>query len=183
MHAMPEKLIWVDLEMTGLDPEHDRIIELAVIVTDQNLEPENEGLSLVVHQSDVLLDGMDEWNQKHHGESGLIDRVRESTLTEVDAEQQVLQYLKAYIAPGHSPICGNTIAQDRRFLFRYMPRLEAYFHYRYLDVTSIKYFLGIWGQAAKPFIKKNNHRALDDIKESIAELNYYRSFLGHISKD
>ena len=182
MHSLPKQLIWVDLEMTGLNPEHDRIIEMAVVVTDQDLNALDEGLSLVIHQNDILLDKMDEWNKKHHGDSGLIKRVKASVLSEPDAEQEVLHYIKQYVPAGHSPICGNTIAQDRRFMFAYMPRLESYFHYRYLDVTSIKYLFSLWCPDLAPFIKKNNHRAMDDILESIEELKYYRDALSAVRR-
>ncbi|SNC58873.1 oligoribonuclease [Sodalis endosymbiont of Henestaris halophilus] len=168
-------LIWIDLEMTGLDPERDRIIEIATLVTDANLAILAEGPLLAIHQSDSHLAMMNEWNLRTHTASRLVNRVRYSQLNEDDAVAQILPFWAKWVPAGKSPICGNSIGQDRRFLFRYMPALEAYFHYRYLDVSTIKELVRRW----KPEIlaglkKKNKHQALDDIRESVAELVYYR---------
>jgi len=175
MPVNENNLIWIDLEMTGLDPERDHIIEIASLVTDANLAILAEGPVLAIHQSQAQLDLMDEWNVRTHTASGLVDRVKSSTLTEDDAVDQTLAFLQQWVPAGKSPICGNSIGQDRRFLFRYMPRLEAYFHYRYLDVSTLKELARRW----KPEIlagltKKGSHQALDDIRESVAELAYYR---------
>lgn len=168
-------LIWIDLEMTGLDPDRDRIIEIATLITDAHLAILAEGPVLAIHQSDVKLRLMDEWNVRIHTASGLVDRVRKSHLDEEDAVAQTLDFLANWIPAGKSPICGNSIGQDRRFLFRYMPALEAYFHYRSLDVSTLKELARYW----KPEIlvgmkKRNTHQALDDIRESVEELAYYR---------
>ncbi|QLC73566.1 oligoribonuclease [Pseudomonas sp. LPB0260] len=171
----PQNLIWIDLEMTGLDPEKDLIIEMATIVTDSELNVLAEGPVIAVHQSDEALAGMDEWNTRTHGESGLTQRVRDSKVGPAEAEAQTLAFLEQWVPKGSSPICGNSIAQDRRFLYRYMPELEAYFHYRYLDVTTLKILADRWAPQLKAgFQKKASHQALDDIRESIAELKYYR---------
>jgi len=168
-------LVWLDMEMTGLDPEKERIIEVAIVVTDSQLVTVAEAPVLVVHQSDELLDGMDAWNKGTHGRSGLIDKVRASTLTEEQAESTLLDFLAQYVPPGKSPLCGNTISQDRRFMVRYMPRLEAYFHYRNLDVSTLKELCRRWRpEIYKGFDKKSKHEALADIYESIDELKYYR---------
>lgn len=170
-----ENLIWIDLEMTGLNPDHDRIIEIATLVTDADLNIIAEGPNLVVHQSDELLNGMDEWCTKQHGESGLTRRVQESTVTERAAEQATLEFLAEHVARGASPICGNSIGQDRRFLVKYMPELEAYFHYRNLDVSTIKELARRWApEVLAGVVKKGSHLALDDIKDSINELQHYR---------
>ncbi len=170
-----QHLIWVDLEMTGLNPDTDLIIEIATIVTDKNLTILAQGPVLAVHQSDEALAAMDEWNQNHHGQSGLIDRVRASLIDDKEAERLTLEFLKQWLPEKASPICGNSICQDRRFLYRYMPRLEAYFHYRNIDVSTLKELAGRWAPAVRDgFKKKATHQALDDILESIEELRYYR---------
>jgi len=168
-------LIWVDLEMTGLDPDNDLIIEIATIVTDKNLNILAQGPVLAVHQSDAALAAMDDWNQHHHGQSGLIKRVKASTINDAEAEQQTLAFLKKWVPERTSPMCGNSIGQDRRFLYRYMPTLEAYFHYRNIDVSTVKELAARWAPHIKDgFQKKSSHQALDDIVESIEELRYYR---------
>jgi oligoribonuclease len=168
-------LIWVDLEMTGLDPDNDLIIEIATIVTDKNLNILAQGPVLAVHQSDAALAGMDEWNQQHHGQSGLIKRVKASTINDAEAERQTLAFLKQWVPENTSPMCGNSIGQDRRFLYRYMPNLEAYFHYRNIDVSTVKELAARWAPHVKDgFKKQSSHQALDDIIESIEELRYYR---------
>ncbi|MET1256629.1 oligoribonuclease [Aliikangiella maris] len=168
-------LIWIDLEMTGLDPNQERIIEIATIVTDKDLNILAEGPVLAVSQPKTLLDSMDEWCTAHHGQSGLTERVLQSEVSEQQAEQQTLAFLKQWVPAGKSPMCGNTIGQDRRFLVRYMPELHDYFHYRNLDVSTLKELAKRWKPEILPgFIKENKHLALDDIRESIAELVYYR---------
>ena len=168
-------LIWIDLEMTGLDPDSDRIIEVATVVTDPNLNVLDEGPSLVINQSNALLDSMDEWNTAQHGRSGLTDRVRSSVLTEKEAMNQTLDFLKKWVPEGSSPMCGNSIGQDRRFLVKYMPDLASFFHYRNLDVSTIKELIRRWRPDLEGgFSKKGNHLAMDDIYDSIAELAYYR---------
>lgn len=170
-----QNLIWIDLEMTGLDPEKERIIEIATIVTDGDLNTLAEGPVIAVHQSDELLDAMDEWCTKTHRENGLTERVRASKVSEREAELQTIEFLKDYVDAGVSPICGNTIGQDRRFLVKYMPELEAFFHYRNLDVSTLKELASRWNpKALEGFSKKNTHLALDDIRESIDELKHYR---------
>jgi oligoribonuclease len=173
-----QNLIWIDLEMTGLAPETDRIIEIAVVVTDPMLAVRVEGPVFAVHQSDATLDGMDAWNKGTHGRSGLIDRVKASTVEEAAAEAAVIEFLKAYVPRGKSPMCGNSICQDRRFLARTMPTLEAYFHYRNLDVSTLKELARRWKPAALDgFRKAQAHTALADIHESIDELLHYRAHL------
>ena len=168
-------LIWIDLEMTGLDPDNDLIIEIATIITDKNLNILAEGPVLAVHQSDTAIEGMDEWNQKHHGQSGLIERVKASTIDDVEAETQTIEFLRQWVPEKKSPICGNSICQDRRFLYRYMPKLEDYFHYRNLDVSTLKELAARWApDLQKGFQKKSTHKALDDIIESIDEMKYYK---------
>jgi len=168
-------LVWIDLEMTGLRPEHDRILEIASIVTDQDLNILSQGPVLAIHQPEEILAGMDEWNQTHHSQSGLLERVRASHIHESEAEQLTLTFLRQYVAENSSPICGNSICQDRRFLYQYMPQLEKFFHYRNLDVSSLKILVERWAPGLQDgFSKKEAHRALDDIQESIEELKYYR---------
>ncbi|MDA8789947.1 oligoribonuclease [Pseudomonadales bacterium] len=169
------RLIWIDLEMTGLSPEQDVIIEIATIVTDADLRTIAEGPMLAIHQSDERLAGMDEWNTRQHGGSGLTQRVRESQISMADAEQQTLKFLQKHLEAGHSPMCGNSICQDRRFMARYMPKLEAFFHYRNLDVSTLKELARRWKpEVLNGMKKKSSHLALDDIKDSIEELRYYR---------
>lgn len=170
-----DNLIWIDLEMTGLDPLRDRIIEIATIVTDANLTILAEGPVLAVHQSDEQLALMDEWNVKTHTQSGLVARVKQSTVSEAEAEQLTLAFLKQWVPENSSPICGNSIGQDCRFLVNYMPQLENYFHYRAVDVSTLKELARRWKpEILQQFHKKGTHQALDDIKESIAELAFYR---------
>jgi oligoribonuclease len=178
MAAEAERLIWIDLEMTGLDTTADSIIEIATIVTDARLETLAEGPVIAIHQLDTVLAGMDEWNTRQHGESGLVSRVRNSTYTVADAERLTLAFLSSWVLPGQSPMCGNSICQDRRFLAREMPELEAFFHYRNLDVSSLKILAGLWAPAvAAGFTKQSSHLALEDIRDSIAELRHYREHL------
>ncbi len=175
MTGNANNLVWLDMEMTGLDPDGDRIIEMAMVVTNSELELVAESPSWAVHQTDAALDAMDEWNRKTHGRSGLIDRVRASTLVEADVELVALEFLSRYSAKGHSPMCGNSIGQDRRFMARHMPSLEAFFHYRNLDVSTLKELCRRWQpEIYKGFKKKGRHTALADIHESIDELKYYR---------
>ncbi len=170
-----QHLIWIDLEMTGLNPDTDLIIEIATIVTDKDLNILAQGPVIAVHQSDEALAAMDDWNQLHHGQSGLIDRVKASTMNDAEAERLTIEFLKQWIPANTSPICGNSIGQDRRFLVRYMPELEAYFHYRNIDVSTLKELAARWVPALKDgFKKETKHQALDDIIESIEELRYYR---------
>ena len=170
-----QHLIWIDLEMTGLDPDSDLIIEIATVITDKDLNVLAQGPVLAVHQSDAALAAMDDWNQQHHGQSGLIDRVKASTIDDAEAERLTIEFLKDWVPANTSPICGNSIGQDRRFLYRYMPKLEAYFHYRNIDVSTLKELAARWAPAVKDgFNKESTHQALDDILESIAELRYYR---------
>ncbi|OSN03474.1 oligoribonuclease [Lonsdalea britannica] len=168
-------LIWIDLEMTGLDPERDRIIEIATLVTDAHLNVLAEGPTLAVHQPDSQLALMDDWNVRTHTGSGLVDRVKASTYDENAAAQETIAFLRQWVPEGKSPICGNSVGQDRRFLFRYMPELESYFHYRYLDVSTLKELARRWKpEILTGFKKQNTHQALDDIRESVSELAYYR---------
>lgn len=175
-----QNLIWIDLEMTGLNPETDLIIEIATVITDKNLNILAEGPAIAVHQPDAALLAMDDWNQKHHGESGLIDRVRASMINGDEAEALTIAFLRDWVPEGTSPMCGNTIGQDRRFLVKYMPKLEAYFHYRSIDVSTLKELAARWAPNLKDgFKKETKHEALADILESIEELRYYR---GHFIK-
>jgi oligoribonuclease len=168
-------LIWIDLEMTGLNPDTDLIIEIATVITDKDLNILAQGPVIAVHQSDEALAAMDDWNQKHHGQSGLIERVKASLINDVEAERLTIDFLKDWVPANTSPICGNSIGQDRRFLYRYMPQLEAYFHYRNIDVSTLKELAARWAPAVKDgFNKESTHQALDDILESIEELQYYR---------
>jgi oligoribonuclease len=174
----PDNLIWIDLEMSGLDPQTDSIIEIATVVTDSQLNLLAEGPALAIHQSDTVLAAMDEWNRKQHGESGLVTRVRASCIDECEAERQTLQFLRQYVPPGYSPMCGNSICQDRRFMARCMPELEAYFHYRNLDVSTVKELGRRWyPDRIKGFKKASTHLALQDIHDSIEELRFYRERL------
>ncbi|HLR82954.1 MAG TPA: oligoribonuclease [Paenalcaligenes sp.] len=175
MTSVAQRLVWLDMEMTGLDPNKERIIEVAVVVTEANLDVVAEGPVLVIHQSDELLDAMDDWNKSTHGRSGLIEKVKKSTLTESEAEEQILQFLGQHLKENTSPLCGNTISQDRRFMYRYMPRLEEFFHYRNLDVSTLKELAKRWKpDVVSSFKKEGKHEALADIYESIAELKHYR---------
>ena len=171
-------LIWIDLEMTGLDTANDRIIEIATIMTDGQLNILSEGPVLAIHQPDEILAGMDEWNTRQHGKSGLTERVRKSTTTEAEAESQTIEFLGEYVAAGASPMCGNSICQDRRFMARCMPELEAFFHYRNLDVSTIKELIKRWAPPGSltGFKKGGSHLALDDTRDSIRELRFYREY-------
>ncbi|WP_028111624.1 oligoribonuclease [Ferrimonas kyonanensis] len=176
MSSDPSNLIWIDLEMTGLDPEQHCIIEIATIVTDAQLNVLAEGPVIAIHQPDSELAKMDQWCTDTHGNSGLTKRVQQSPITVEEAERQTLEFLQQWVPAGVSPICGNSVGQDRRFLYRYMPLLEQYFHYRYLDVSTVKELTRRWKpEVLKGFTKQGTHLALDDIRESIAELAYYRS--------
>lgn len=170
-----QNLVWLDCEMTGLDPERDRIIEIAVVVTGPDLQPRIEGPAIAIHQSDAQLDLMDSWNKNTHGKSGLTDKVRASTVTEAEAERQVLEFISRYVPKQGSPMCGNSIGQDRRFLVKYMPTLEAWFHYRNLDVSTLKELARRWRpDVCSAFKKRQLHTALADVHESIDELAHYR---------
>jgi oligoribonuclease len=169
-------LIWLDMEMTGLNPQTDRIIEVAVVVTDSELNVLAEGPIYAIHQTDAVLAGMDKWNQSTHGKSGLIDRVRSSTVDEAQAQAGLIEFLSQWVPAGKSPMCGNSICQDRRFMANYMPQLEAFFHYRNLDVSTLKELCKRWKpEVAKSFQKKSKHTAMADIIESIEELRHYRT--------
>ena len=171
-----QNLVWIDCEMTGLDPDKERIIEIAVIVTGPHLQPRIEGPVLAIHQSDALLAQMDKWNTGTHGRSGLTERVRASIITEIEAEQQILDFLALYVPKGASPLCGNTISQDRRFLVKEMPRLESFLHYRNIDVSTLKELAKRWKpEAYSSFKKRQLHTALADVHESIDELEHYRT--------
>src|SRR2546422_5263948 len=175
MGADPNNLIWIDMEMTGLQPDSDRIIEIAMLVTDSQLNVLAEGPALVVHQPDAVLEAMDSWNKSTHKKTGLIDRVRASAMSEADAERAALEFLGEHVPANDSPMCGNSICQDRRFLARWMPRLEAHFHYRNLDVSTLKELVRRWKpEVGKGFLKESKHQAYADILESIEELRYYR---------
>jgi oligoribonuclease len=178
MKADPGNLIWIDLEMTGLIPERHRIIEIATVVTDSQLNLLAEGPVLAIHQSEEELEAMDEWNTRQHGGSGLTQRVRESAVDETEAQARTLDFLAEWVPSGVSPMCGNSICQDRRFLARWMPQLERYFHYRNLDVSTLKELCQRWApDVARGLTKSSTHLALDDIRDSIAELVYYRTHL------
>jgi oligoribonuclease len=169
-------LVWIDMEMSGLHPDSDRVLEIAVVVTNANLETVAEGPVVVVHQDEAVLAGMDEWNRSTHGRSGLIERVRQSQLDDAGAESAVLAFLGQFVRAGKSPMCGNSICQDRRFLARWMPRLESFFHYRNLDVSTLKELARRWNpEVHRSFEKKSRHEALADVYESIAELQHYRT--------
>ena len=172
-----QNLVWLDCEMTGLDPDKERLIEIAIIVTGPQLTPRIEGPVLVIHQPDDLLEKMDNWNKGTHGRSGLIDKVKASTVTEHDAEAQILAFIAQYVPKGTSPLCGNTISQDRRFLVKFMPRLEAFLHYRNIDVSTFKELAKRWRPEVYSAFKKNQkHTALADVHESIDELEHYRKY-------
>ena len=174
----PDHLIWIDLEMTGLNPQSDRIIEIATLITDTQLTILAEGPVLAIQQNPRILAAMDEWNRKQHSQSGLLERVRASRIDEREAERQTLEFLGRHVPKGKSPMCGNSICQDRRFLARRMPALESYFHYRNLDVSTLKELARRWyPDLIKGFSKSSSHLALDDVRESIAELRYYRDRL------
>jgi oligoribonuclease len=180
-NAQHQRLIWLDLEMTGLDPANDSILEIATIVTDQDLEELAVGPVCAIRHPESVLLGMDSWNTDHHKASGLWQRVLESPASMRDAERDTLEFLAAWTAAGASPLCGNSICQDRRFLWRLMPQLEGWFHYRNLDVSTIKELAARWAPAVSAgLVKENRHEALADIRESIAELRYYRSFMGQL---
>ena len=178
MALHPENLIWIDLEMTGLDPDTDRILEIATLVTDKELRVLAEGPVMAVHQSDAVLAAMGEWCTRQHGQSGLTQRSRESQADEAETEHLTLEFLRQYLPPNASPMCGNSICQDRRFLARHMPQLERFFHYRNLDVSTLKELAKRWAPAAAAgFTKESTHLALADIRDSVAELRYYRERL------
>lgn len=175
-------LIWIDLEMTGLNPMKDRIIEIALIVTDKNLSIIAEGEAMAIHQPTSILEKMDDWNTEHHTDSGLWSRVEESDISVQDAQRLSIEFLQEHIDIHRSPMCGNTICQDRRFLAKWMPELENFFHYRQIDVSSIKELFTRWNpKILDGFSKKGNHLAMDDVRESIEELKYYRQFLGELN--
>lgn len=176
MSNKESNLIWIDLEMTGLDVENDHIIEIATLVTDSDLNILAEGPVCAIYQPDEILNQMDNWNTTHHYNSGLVTRVKNSSLSEADAERMTLAFLEPYVAKGYSPMCGNSICQDRRFLAKHMPELANYFHYRNLDVTTLKILAQRWAPAvARAFLKESKHLALDDIRDSVDELRHYRA--------
>jgi len=178
-----QNLIWIDCEMSGLDPEKEKLLEIAIIVTGPDLTPRIEGPVLVLHQDDTLLNGMDAWNKGTHGKSGLIDKVKASTLDEQQAQKLLIDFIKQYVSKGVSPMCGNTISQDRRFLVKYMPQLESWFHYRNLDVSTLKELAKRWKPSAfSSFKKQQKHTALADVHESIDELIHYRTHFLNLSK-
>ncbi|WP_290647929.1 oligoribonuclease [Aquisalimonas sp.] len=178
MSASPDNLIWIDLEMTGLNTDADRIIEIATVVTDSQLTILAEGPTIAIHQPDHVIQAMDDWNTRQHGQSGLIDRVRRSGYDEATAERETLTFLERWVPAGQSPMCGNSICQDRRFLHRCMPQLETYFHYRHVDVSTLKELAKRWNpDLVKEFRKEGSHLAMDDVKESIRELRFYRERL------
>ena len=169
-----DNLIWIDLEMTGLDPDKEKIIEIATLITDSDLNVISEGPNLIISQPKEVLDEMDDWNQNQHGSTGLIDEVMKSDITEQVAEIETLEFVSKYVGEKASPMCGNTVSHDRRFLSKYMPRLEAYFNYRHIDVSSFKEVAVRWMNEAQTYEKKGSHRALGDIKESVEELRFYK---------
>jgi oligoribonuclease len=179
-----ENLIWIDLEMTGLNPDEDLIIEIATVVTDKHLAVLAEGPVFAIHQSDLVLNGMDEWNTKQHAASGLTERVKASTVTEAEAEHETLEFLRQHVERGASPMCGNSICQDRRFLVRSMPELAEYFHYRNLDVSTLKILAQLWAPSiGGRFEKNSSHLAMADIHDSIRELRFYREKMLKIDAD
>ena len=170
-----DNLIWIDLEMTGLDPDNDQIIEIATVITDKQLNPIQDGPVVAIFQEESILDGMDEWNTTQHGKSGLLERVRNSEYTVEQAERMTIEFLEDFVPDNTSPMCGNSICQDRRFLYRQMPRLEKYFHYRNLDVSTVKELVKRWTTGEDQFRKNSGHLALDDIHDSIEEMQHYRA--------
>ena len=173
----PQNLIWIDMEMSGLDADRDKVLEVAVVITDSNLNSIAEGPVLVIHQNDTVLDSMDAWNKKTHGTSGLVDRVKASTLCEHDVQRDMVTFLSQHVPPGVSPMCGNSVHQDRRFMAKHLPELEAYFLYRNLDVSTLKELARRWRPDLAQMAKHGKHEALADIYESIEELKYYREHL------
>ena len=178
------RLVWLDMEMSGLDPEIERVLEVAVVVTEPDLTVVAEGPVIVIHQPDTVLDAMDEWNTTTHGRTGLIERVKTSTTTEAEAEKQLIEFLSQYVNKGTSPLCGNTVSQDRRFMFKYMPEFERFFHYRNLDVSTLKELAKRWHpEVYRGVVKKGRHEALADIYESIEELKHYRDNFLRFAQD